>query len=171
MNSFVIEYPTKTSRPHPKDKFTSEEDNLLVELVSQIGEDNWALISSKINGRNTRQCRERWNKYLSPKVNTSAWTIEEDNLLYSKYNEFGAKWKQIAKYFIQRTDINVKNRFLKLERHRKKKENKELKLKEKVKNLKICHSIQTEHKWDQEVNSLFDSIDFTDTNEEIFRWL
>lgn len=103
----------------PKTKFTSDEDNMILKLVEIYGDENWALIASKMKGRSTRQCRERYRNYLSPTVNNSPWTSDEDTLLYKRYERFGPKWKLIADGFNNRTDINIKNRWLLLERHRK----------------------------------------------------
>ena len=98
-------------KPHPKVKFTPEEDMKLRKLVEEYGENNWNTISEKMEGRNTRQCRERWRYYLSPDINNDPWTAEEDKLLDQKYMIYGPKWKQIATFFSKRTDINVKSRW------------------------------------------------------------
>jgi hypothetical protein len=54
--------------------------------------------------------------YLSPTLNTSPWTPEEDHLLMQKQSEYGCRWAQIAKFFPNRTDGMVKNRFNRLQR-------------------------------------------------------
>lgn len=110
-------------KPHPKSKFTIEEDNLLKELVSKYGENDWNRISELMPHRNVRQCKERWVNYLSPKVCNDPWTEEEDALLLQKYKELGAKWVRIALSFPNRTDSNVKNRYLVLSRRSKRIEN------------------------------------------------
>lgn len=99
--------------------FTKEEDDKLVQLISEYGED-WKLIAEKLENRNVRQCRERWHKYLNPNINKDTWTEKEDELLMNEYKKLGPKWKNIAGCFLNRTDINVKNRYRKLERKRKK---------------------------------------------------
>jgi hypothetical protein len=70
--------------------------------------------------RNSRQCKDRWENYLSPKVDLSLWTKEEDNLLIAKRNEFGAHWVQIQHFFTKITDVALKNRwnFLQRENHK-----------------------------------------------------
>ena len=113
-------------KSHSKSKFTSEEDRQILDLVSKFGSENWALIASKIKGRSTRQCRERYMNYLCPSVNNSPWTDAEDKLLAEKYTLFGPHWKVIADFFPNRTDINVKNRWLRLERHRIKNNSKKI---------------------------------------------
>ena len=127
----VIQFPqnrfqfhqVQQHKPHPKSKFTLEEDNLLKQLVSQFGENNWYHISELMPNRNLRQCKDRWTNYLSPKINNDPWTDEEDNLLLQKFKEYGAKWVRIALSFPNRTDSNVKNRWLVLSRRSKKIEN------------------------------------------------
>lgn len=118
-SSYFIIPPTK--KAHPKNKFGAEEDLQLKELVRKYGENNWTQIAQNMPNRNARQCKERWCNYLSPNICKSPWTQDEDNLLLEKYKEIGARWVQIAKFFPQRTDISIKNRYLVLSRRIKKK--------------------------------------------------
>lgn len=98
-------------RPHPRLKFTQNEDAILTKLVGEFGENNWETIAKVMPNRNPRQCRERWINYLSPSVSKAPWTPEEDLLLEQKYKEFGSKWVKIATFFPNRTDTMIKNRF------------------------------------------------------------
>lgn len=100
-----------TGKPHPKLQFTPSEDNKLKQFVQMVGDKDWELISQMMENRNPRQCMERWNKYLSPDINRSPWTDEEDALLISKHAELGAKWVKISKFFNNRTDAALKNRW------------------------------------------------------------
>jgi hypothetical protein len=100
-----------------RSKFTVDEDAQLSELVAIHGDGDWNIIASGLPGRNTRQCRERWNHYLAPSVVTTPFTPEEDALLCAKYKIYGPKWKEIAPFFKGRTYITVKNRWLFLDRH------------------------------------------------------
>lgn len=92
-----------------KRMFTVEEDALLINLVNKFGTSQWRRIAQLLPNRSTRQCRERYCHYLDPNVNNNPWTQEEEDLLLIKYNEFGPKWAIIAKYFENRTYVNVKN--------------------------------------------------------------
>ena len=123
-----IHYKMTGRKPHPKVKFIPQEDELLRNLVQEYGEnDNWSIIAKKmtITYRNQRQCKERWFNYLSPNINNTPFTHEEDNKLEELYAEYGAKWVQIAKYFPSRTDINIRSRWLVLQRRKKKTESKQ----------------------------------------------
>ena len=108
-------------KPHPKSKFSPEEDIVLNRLVYQLGQNDWNLIAKFMPDRNPRQCRERWIKYLSPTNRFEPFRPEEDELLRRLYRQFGAKWVKISRFFQRRTDIQVKNRWLVLMR----KENKQ----------------------------------------------
>ena len=94
-----------------KQKFSPEEDEKLRSLVAHYGLD-WKMISAVMKNRTPRQCRDRWKNYVSPNVNSAPWTAEEDALLLDKFKEFGRQWAIIAKFFNQRTDIHIKNRWV-----------------------------------------------------------
>jgi hypothetical protein len=112
------------TEPYSRSKFTLAEDERLRSLVSGFGEHNWQAISIRMPGRSARQCTEMWGHYLSPSLNTAIWTPEEDQLLIEKHAELGTRWVQIAKFFPNRTDGMVTNRFHLL--HRREIRNEEL---------------------------------------------
>ena len=103
-----------------KIKFTEEEDVKLHRLVMQFGTKDWIKISQLMETRNPRQCRERWNNYVNPALRTDPWTPEEDMILDQKYAEYGPKWNKISKFFVNRSDNNIRNRWMMLARHRAK---------------------------------------------------
>ena len=95
----------------PKQKFSPDEDQRLIQLVSTYKAD-WKTIANLLgNNRNARQCRDRYVHYLSPTVNRGPWTDEEDQLLMQKYAELGSKWGLMSQCFNNRTDVQLKNRF------------------------------------------------------------
>jgi hypothetical protein len=94
-----------------RDKFSPEEDELLLRFAAANETPDWASISKQMPRRNARQCRERYIYYLSPGINTAKWTDEEDELLLAKYEEIGRKWVLMAEFFQNRTDTMLKNRF------------------------------------------------------------
>lgn len=104
-----------------KMKFGESDDAQLRELVKAFGCKDWDLISMKMGNRNPRQCRERWEHYLSPKVNNGPWTPEEDKIMLARYAELGSRWNAIAKYLKGRTNTCVKNRYLFLQRAKERK--------------------------------------------------
>ena len=110
----------KKSKSTLKIKFTEEEDMKLHSLVLQFGAKDWIKISQLMETRNPRQCRERWNNYVNPALRTDPWTPEEDMLLDQKYAEYGPKWNKISKFFVNRSDNNIRNRWMMIARHRAK---------------------------------------------------
>lgn len=117
----------RSYKPHAK--FTVEEDKELLSLVDEYGDDQWMLISSMMENRNPRQCKERYFTYLSPKINKSKWTEEEDALLMKKYEQYGSRWVKISKCIPERTDAMCKNRFAVLKRRDSKQQRKMEKIK------------------------------------------
>jgi hypothetical protein len=95
-----------------KNKFSSEEDEKLKILIEKHGLENWNLISTLMGNRNPRQCRERWNNYVNPMLNREAWAFEEDQIVMKKYEENGPRWNEIARSLSNRSDNNVRNRWM-----------------------------------------------------------
>ena len=110
----------KKDRRH-KSKFSIEEDNKLASLVEKYGTDNWSKISDEMENRNPRQCRERWNNYVNPALQNDKWTYEEDCLLVSKYAIYGSHWNKVSKFFQNKSDNAVRNRWHTLLRRSEKK--------------------------------------------------
>jgi hypothetical protein len=115
---FLILKPRAKPIYRPHMKFTPDEDATLCLLVKQHGVHSWRLIGKLMPNRNSRQCRERYLNYLSPKLNQQAWDESEDNLLLTKYAKYGPRWMFLCKFFSNRTDQMLKNRFQVLRRRR-----------------------------------------------------
>ena len=113
---------TKPATKIIKCKFTPDEDKRLIELVNASHDIDWSYISSQIPNRNPRQCRERWQNYLNPKLKNKTWTEEEDRLIIERYHEMGPHWNAIGRTFDGRSGNAVRNRYLVLMRHMQKKQ-------------------------------------------------
>ena len=92
----------------------------LAKLVSKYGNVDWETIASIMKNRSARQCRDRWNYYLNPKIRSRPWTETEDKILLIKYFLIGPKWSVLCQYFENRTEIDIKNRYLSIQRRSKK---------------------------------------------------
>ena len=101
-----------------KFKFTTEEDNRLSELVELNVEENWPAIATNMPGRNARQCKERWLCYLNPTINRELWTQEEVDKLIKMEEMFPNRWAHIVTCFPNSTALNVRNKFIFLQRKR-----------------------------------------------------
>jgi hypothetical protein len=91
--------------------FTKQEDELLKTIIQAQKKINWDEISSYLEGKTSRQCRDRWRNYLAPGLKIRNWSIEEDRILFEKFQEYGTKWIDIAYYFPGRTTNDIKNRY------------------------------------------------------------
>ena len=64
------------------------------------------------NGRNGKQCRERWLNQLNPAIRKGPWTAEEDRIILENIATIGPAWTKISKLLPPgRTDNAVKNRY------------------------------------------------------------
>lgn len=101
---------------HIKVKFSANEDEKLIGIVTEIGDSDWVKVASRMKTRNPRQCRERWNNYLNPELNVEPWTKEEDEILLKKHKEFGGRWSKIGMFLKGRSDNAIKNRYMQYSR-------------------------------------------------------
>lgn len=94
-----------------KGPWTIEEDRKLINWVKSEGATRWSQCAEYINGRNGKQCRERWFNTLNPKVKRGHWTYEEDYQIFFLFKVFGGKWSKINELFECRSENSIKNRF------------------------------------------------------------
>jgi hypothetical protein len=86
-----------------------EEDEKLKRLISETRPFKWSLIASKMEGREGKQCRERWYNHLNPEIVKGPWSAKEEWLLYLLHRVFGNQWSDLTKMFKGRTDNSIKN--------------------------------------------------------------
>ena len=102
-------------------KMNEDEQSIDDKMNFDLSKLNWSKIAAIMgNGFTTRQCKERYTKYLNPELSSLPWTKSEDDLLLSLCKEYGPKWSIIAKKFPKRTDINITNRWVTLIRRSEK---------------------------------------------------
>jgi len=105
-----------------KGHWSKEEDQELLDMIKaytdkgSIGSVNWAAISQQIEGRNAKQCRERWFLNLDPAINRGPWTADEDRRLLELAAQCGGRWSLISKNMVGRTENAVKTRYHSLQR-------------------------------------------------------
>ncbi|KAL1827463.1 hypothetical protein ACET3Z_005875 [Daucus carota] len=104
--------------------WTTEEDRMLLSLVSKHGAGKWSQISQEMDGRDSVQCRYRWSHHLCPNVKKKgSWSDEEERVFVEAHKIHGNKWTEIAKRLQGRSANSVKNHWnvakKKLERREK----------------------------------------------------
>jgi len=87
-----------------------DEDRLVIQLIGKHGQ-KWKEISKAMNNRTGKQIRDRYMNVLMPDIKKSYWTVQEDELILSLYQEHGSKWRQIARELQGRAESQIKNRF------------------------------------------------------------
>lgn len=98
-----------------KGQWRNGEDEKLVKLVAQ-GYKNWGHLASRMPGRTSKQCRERWCHHLDPSIKKGSWTEEEDRVVIETQREVGNKWSLIAQKLPGRTENAIKIRFKAMQR-------------------------------------------------------
>ncbi|KAH7469268.1 Transcription factor MYB3R-4 [Phytophthora ramorum] len=85
------------------------EDTQMMKLVEKYGASKWAVIASHLEGRNGKQCRERWHNQLNPAIKKGPWTEQENETILKMQAQFGNCWAKITAHLPGRTDNAVKN--------------------------------------------------------------
>jgi hypothetical protein len=119
---FINEEPDQQRQK--KKAWTFEEDRLLVSTVKEFGTKNWSKIAECINGRSSKQCRERFINHLDSTINKADFSVEEKELLDAKIGEYTPgqiPWVEIAtsfraygpdgKIISRRTDLQLRNHY------------------------------------------------------------
>ncbi|XP_012077563.1 transcription factor MYB36 [Jatropha curcas] len=91
--------------------WSPEEDAALKRYLQTHGTaGNWIALPQKAGlKRCGKSCRLRWLNYLRPDIKHGGFTEEEDNIIFSLYNQMGSRWSLIASRLPGRTDNDVKN--------------------------------------------------------------
>jgi hypothetical protein len=69
-----------------KGKWSAEEDQILFNWVKSNGANRWSKLSYTLQGRSSKQIRDRWINNLNPqRAKDFTWTDQLDQILLIKY--------------------------------------------------------------------------------------
>mmetsp|Transcript_5226 Transcript_5226/g.11029 ORF Transcript_5226/g.11029 Transcript_5226/m.11029 type:complete len:183 (-) Transcript_5226:114-662(-) len=109
----------RTFKMIAKRAWTSEEDDLLRDLVKKHGARNWKRLAVHFPGREGYHVRAHYKHSMENLDSKRPFTPEDDAALLSAFEEIGPRWAQIARSMDRRIDNDVKNRYRLLMRHKK----------------------------------------------------
>ena len=93
--------------------WTNVEDEILKVAVMKYGLNQWSRISSLLIRKTAKQCKARWNEWLSPTVNKTVWSQQEDAELQRLVRMLPSQWKTVAQ-MMGRTAAQCVERYEKL---------------------------------------------------------
>ncbi len=79
----------------------------------KYGLNQWSRISSLLQRKSAKQCKQRWYEWLDPSIKKTEWTRAEDEKLLQLARVFPSQWRTIAP-FVGRTPTQCYERYEKL---------------------------------------------------------
>ncbi|KAF6134910.1 hypothetical protein GIB67_002311 [Kingdonia uniflora] len=92
-----------------KGQWSKEVDDIIVEMVNQLGAKELSTIAQALPGRIGKQYRESEHNHLNHDINKQAWTQDELLALIQAQQVYGNKWVELTKFLPGRTDSAIKN--------------------------------------------------------------
>jgi hypothetical protein len=93
-------------------KWTAEDDQQLITLVSRSSITNWTAITSHFPGKTIREVTNRWGKVVNPSLVKGSWTRAEDELIMKWVKAHGpTNWMKLAEGLPERTGKQCRERW------------------------------------------------------------
>jgi hypothetical protein len=109
-NKATIQENEKARKPIKRHRLTPDEKATVIKLYEELGAGCWDKVQEVLQLKSKRTAREHFYKFILTD-SKKPFTKEEDDLIIKKVKELGTRWTQIAKFFNNRSDINIRNRY------------------------------------------------------------
>lgn len=76
--------------------WTNAEDEVLKAALQKYGSNQWSRIASLLPRKSPKQCKARWNEWLSPSIRKTEWTRDEEERLLHLAKIMPTQWRTIA---------------------------------------------------------------------------
>ncbi|AET40616.1 Cef1p Ecym_6234 [Eremothecium cymbalariae DBVPG len=76
--------------------WTNLEDQILKAAIQKYGTHSWNKVASLLQKKNGKQCQNRWNEFLNPRLNFEKWSRDEDTRLLSLSKQLPNQWRSIG---------------------------------------------------------------------------
>lgn len=76
--------------------WTNAEDEVLKAALQKYGSNQWSRIASLLPRKSAKQCKARWNEWLSPSIRKTEWTRDEEERLLHLAKIMPTQWRTIA---------------------------------------------------------------------------
>ena len=93
-------------------KWSTEEDNLLISLIKEIGTRDWDKIAQSFPNKTRTQCLSRWNYYLKPTTESVSWSKSEDDIILDWVQKNGCNsWSGIKSLLPSKSRYQITYRY------------------------------------------------------------
>jgi len=103
-----------------KTKWTESDDLAMTDYVNtypSVHKVKWPEVATQLNnGKNGKQCRERWHTHLDPSIRKGKWDENELATLLEAHDTLGTRWTEIIKRLPGRSANDAKNTLHSLKR-------------------------------------------------------
>lgn len=86
-----------------------DEETKLLSFIEKYGTLSWKKCSKYVGTRTKKQCKEKWNTSINPKIKKGFWSRQEQLLIFNMMKNGKLSWIKIQKKMPHRTNVTIRN--------------------------------------------------------------